>query len=1357
MGRIGDEYDLSFEDDLSPFAPWPTSRDPARIQALSWEEGPFVAGGLTPLQPATERDEVHSEETLIGAAVEGDEEWGDDEFYDERAPFADEEALPLEPPVLFEGDQGERDWTSVESERDVQIPAAIAEFATGLGVERAQHSKRSASDEETDLLQDYRDTLEGARARWGKRYGKAPLTVEAIGRAWMISRQEETRFLYSSALNVNRLQNFAPPHERIALIQHPLVQSSDRAPVAPVVGGFVEELHRRYPGMTADNYSGHGGGAFSGRGHSLDLRIKGRDSRGFYRPDDAVDFLRAVHEAAGAVNTQWRVIYNDSSVADTINRTTRQRNVIFIGTVRRDKSKRVKGLNWHGPDPLILHFHLDLAPRVGVPNTAGSPRSQPSVSTPLLPPPRKPEAERVRFAQRVLNAAEGERLKVDGDLGPRTRGALDRFRKRQNLVTGGVLDAKTELALAQRALEELAQQSLFGEPGVRDANTDQALLDFKAQRGLEANAVLDAATRAALADAVERRAAPVAPTAAPAGAVTNWAGVPSQRRMAYVVKLLIQRYGYPEDSAAAIVGNLWEESAVLPNRIEGSKPATPMRACNFSDALVDFTAEQVMNRNEAAKRGPCKPGIGLAQWTSASRRAGLFKHRFQGRTIGAAILENMDAQVDYLVSELGSTYNRIDTLLRNPSTSLEAASDEIVYRFEIPSSVLNPPRTRPRLRPRDHPSVQRVFMQRRDSSRTALQAYRAAHPEGYVPSEESEDEQSWTELDEVVQEEALGGEEMEDEGLGADELEEEAAWEEAAWSKTEDELGGMEGVLGQVSELDRLSDEIERIGLQLEGAPATEADITNLLDLGKEIGRLGRALANEFGNTPPESGHPCPACGAPAAAREDLEAAEGSEFEAEPLEEDEDTRAEEAEDLEWGEDGSSAEEAWIGPESEETDWSGYETESAEAAPPRDQESFLGDLGRLLSPGTIVQRVRELLGEGLFGVSLLVRFGSGQIWNEDHLALEVLFHRQPKLRPAGLDQLSGSDLRRRLRSLAIKYRRELTSLRERVVRPIFGRPANFQIGQAEGCRIQDLRDDVRRLGPLKGGVLNGKVWYKRNAAASPRKQAVVDSIVLHHMAYNIGNDLKDYRKVGAHYAVMADGQVGQLYDDLDFLNASNGFNPRSVAIEFAGNFPTLSYHWWKDKKRTIPDRCYLTPAQIRAGRCLLATLKARLPGIRYVYAHRQSSGSRENDPGPDVWFNIGQWAIDNLNLTDRLPRTHIGSGQPIPDSWRVTRPAVVPTTATTTPVPKTAPKPAPVPVSSAATTPSGKKLVVTATVLNVRDSPSVQGARIGSLRKGDIVEWLDSSADSRWLRVRRGALIGWSAREYLAPQKVSGST
>jgi len=145
----------------------------------------------------------------------------------------------------------------------------------------------------------------------------------------------------------------------------------------------------------------------------------------------------------------------------------------------------------------------------GKPSTAGA-TPGPAVA--------KSSTDLVRFTQRVLNAAESERLKEDGDLGTLTRGALARFRTRYGLGPGGALDGPTDVALVQRALEEVAQQSIFPRIGVLDARTGPEIAGFKSNHGLGSNATIDAATRRALADALVPKAVP-APSPKP-GAIT---------------------------------------------------------------------------------------------------------------------------------------------------------------------------------------------------------------------------------------------------------------------------------------------------------------------------------------------------------------------------------------------------------------------------------------------------------------------------------------------------------------------------------------------------------------------------------------------------------------------------------------------------------------------------------------------------------------------------------------------------------------------------------------------------------------------------------------------------------------------
>ncbi|MEO9146841.1 MAG: phage tail tip lysozyme [Ginsengibacter sp.] len=208
------------------------------------------------------------------------------------------------------------------------------------------------------------------------------------------------------------------------------------------------------------------------------------------------------------------------------------------------------------------------------------------------------------------------------------------------------------------------------------------------------------------------------------GPIINWASVGGDQRVVHVMELLIDQYNFPVNGAAGLVGNLWSESGVLPNRIEGSSIGTPMKAPNSQGNTVDFTAEEVMNRDSTATQRPRSPGVGLAQWTSPNRRVGLFNHEFQSRILGADILFNMDAQVSYLVSELGNNYTGVYNTITAAAVSLNDASDEVVYRFEVPGSILQ----NRQLLPRDNSSVQAVFNARRNNGQRALKAYQNAHP-----------------------------------------------------------------------------------------------------------------------------------------------------------------------------------------------------------------------------------------------------------------------------------------------------------------------------------------------------------------------------------------------------------------------------------------------------------------------------------------------------------------------------------------------------------------------------------------------------------------------------------------------------
>ena len=222
---------------------------------------------------------------------------------------------------------------------------------------RSDEQQGFAREKEAWLDADLRLTLAAAL----KRPGVSKFGRPAILRAWRVGREQQIDF---QTLDKSKsLVNFAPPAgsaNRLVSAGN-LVRHSDKYPVAPLVVRFMQKLLQIHPGVRADTYGNHGLGPFRGRGHSIDLWLGRTDSRGFYPRDEAIALLRAVHQASQEVGAEWRVLYNDYSVARVLNQETRARRVAFIGNVHQGS------LNWHGPHPLILHFHLDLAPLSGAP------------------------------------------------------------------------------------------------------------------------------------------------------------------------------------------------------------------------------------------------------------------------------------------------------------------------------------------------------------------------------------------------------------------------------------------------------------------------------------------------------------------------------------------------------------------------------------------------------------------------------------------------------------------------------------------------------------------------------------------------------------------------------------------------------------------------------------------------------------------------------------------------------------------------------------------------------------------------------------------------------------------------------
>jgi hypothetical protein len=204
--------------------------------------------------------------------------------------------------------------------------------------------------------------------------------AEGFAYAWAVSRREQVDFetvpQKAAWLPASFGPSYAPAEADKVPVPASVRSEAGMPPVAPETAVFLTELERVLAAAsppqtyTAANYSPHGLGSWKEKGFSVDLRLPAArlDSRGFYDRSAAISFLLNLSKAASSLGAHWRVLYNDFSVAQAVNAATGSRNVVFTGNVDAKG-----GLNWHGPAPLILHFHLDLEiPQGAVAPAAGS-------------------------------------------------------------------------------------------------------------------------------------------------------------------------------------------------------------------------------------------------------------------------------------------------------------------------------------------------------------------------------------------------------------------------------------------------------------------------------------------------------------------------------------------------------------------------------------------------------------------------------------------------------------------------------------------------------------------------------------------------------------------------------------------------------------------------------------------------------------------------------------------------------------------------------------------------------------------------------------------------------------------------
>ncbi len=141
--------------------------------------------------------------------------------------------------------------------------------------------------------------------------------------------------------------------------------------------------------------------------------------------------------------------------------------------------------------------------------------------------------------------------------------------------------------------------------------------------------------------------------------------------------------GLTSCGAAGLMGNLQAESGMLPNRVE---ILCLKRLAEAGKTYTDTTYTAAVDSGKISRAEFLNPlqsrqyGYGLAQWTSPSRKEGLY-NLAKARGVSIADLET---QLDWLMTELSSTYKKVLAVLRT-AQSVKEASDYVLCNFEQPA------------------------------------------------------------------------------------------------------------------------------------------------------------------------------------------------------------------------------------------------------------------------------------------------------------------------------------------------------------------------------------------------------------------------------------------------------------------------------------------------------------------------------------------------------------------------------------------------------------------------------------------------------------------------------------------------
>lgn len=193
-----------------------------------------------------------------------------------------------------------------------------------------------------------------------------------------------------------------------------------------------------------------------------------------------------------------------------------------------------------------------------------------------------------------------------------------------------------------------------------------------------------------------------------------------------------------------------------------------------------------------------------------------------------------------------------------------------------------------------------------------------------------------------------------------------------------------------------------------------------------------------------------------------------------------------------------------------------------------------------------------------------------------------------------------------------------------------------------------------------GVHPGGVYER----VRTRQWSEVHGITLHQTACLLGERPERWVNVGAHYGVTRGGQTFWLHDETDRIVHGNEWNAQCVGVECDGLYAgvegarRLATTWddpttkWRETPMLPTDE--LVAATLNLGRRIKRRIEEHGGKLRVIVSHRQSSDTRESDPGEVIWKRVALVLHAEFAISDGGPGFKVGDGRPNPEEWDPSR-------------------------------------------------------------------------------------------------------